>query len=122
MPTVYVSYRPTPNSRPPADLVEATVGKDRVSLVPVEIGNEKLNCIQAARKAGVLIPYYCWHPALTVVASCRMCLVEVGEMKDGVVTVPPRVVPGCQTPVKDNTVIISNSDRARYAQAQTLEG
>ena len=48
---------------------------------PVDIGNEKLNLIQAAEKGGVFIPHYCWHPALTVVASCRMCLVEVGERK-----------------------------------------
>ncbi len=29
---------------------------------PVDIGNERLNCIQAAEKAGVLIPSYCYHP------------------------------------------------------------
>ncbi len=23
------------------------------------------------------IPHYCWHPGLSVVASCRICLVEV---------------------------------------------
>src|SRR6516165_3743306 len=46
---------------------------------PVDIGTEKLNLIQAALKGGVFIPHYCWHPALTVVASCRMCLVAVGE-------------------------------------------
>ena len=51
---------------------------------PVEIGaSERLNCIQAAERVGVEIPHYCWHPSLSVVASCRMCLVEVGEMKDG---------------------------------------
>src|SRR5436305_4514716 len=89
---------------------------------PVDIGNEKLNLIQAAMKAGVFIPHYCWHPALTVVASCRMCLVEAGERKpDGAVTMQPRVVPGCQTPAKDGTVIVTNSDKARTAQAQTLE-
>jgi hypothetical protein len=48
----------------------------------VEIGaSERLNCIQAAAKVGVEIPAYCWHPALSVVASCRMCLVEVGDKK-----------------------------------------
>src|SRR5438874_12067011 len=89
---------------------------------PVDIGNEKLNLIQAALKAGVFIPHYCWHPGLTVVASCRMCLVEVGERKpDGTVTMQPRVVPGCQTPAKDGTVIVTKSDRARHAQEQTLE-
>ena len=90
---------------------------------PVDIGNEKLNLIQAAEKGGVFIPHYCWHPALTVVASCRMCLVEVGETKpDGTVAMQPKVVPGCQTPAKDGTVIVTNSKKAKAAQAQTLEG
>ncbi len=89
---------------------------------PVDIGNEKLNLIEAALKAGVFVPHYCWHPALTVVASCRMCLVEVGERKaDGTVAMQPRVVPGCQTPAKDGTVIVTNSPKARFAQQQTLE-
>ncbi|HTU91008.1 MAG TPA: molybdopterin-dependent oxidoreductase [Gemmataceae bacterium] len=89
---------------------------------PVDIGNEKLNLIQAAQKAGVLIPHYCWHPALTVVASCRMCLVEVGERKpDGGIAMQPKVVPGCQTPAKDGTVINTNTARAKDAQQQTLE-
>ena len=39
---------------------------------------ERLNGIQAAERAGVEIPHYCWHAGLTVVASCRMCLVESG--------------------------------------------
>ena len=90
---------------------------------PVDIGAEKLNLIQAAKKAGVFIPSYCWHEALTVVASCRMCLVEVGDKKpDGSVAMQPKVVPGCQTPAKDGTVIVTNSKKARDAQMQTLEG
>ncbi len=90
---------------------------------PVEIGaNERLNCIQAAQRAGVEIPHYCWHPALSVVASCRMCLVEVGDKKpDGTVAMQPKVVPGCQTPVKDGTVILSNSEKVKQAQQATLE-
>jgi NADH-quinone oxidoreductase subunit G len=89
---------------------------------PVDIGTAKLNLIQAAQRGGVVIPSYCWHPALSVVASCRMCLVEVGEKKpDGSVVMQPKVVPGCQTPAKDGTVIITNSARAKHAQQQTLE-
>jgi NADH-quinone oxidoreductase subunit G len=87
----------------------------------VDIGNERLNLIQAALRAGVFIPYYCWHPGLTVVASCRMCLVEAGEMKDGQAVMQPRVVPACQTPAKDGTVIVTNGPKARAAQKQTLE-
>src|SRR5436309_6928302 len=88
---------------------------------PVDIGTEKLNCIQAAQRGGVFVPYYCWHPALSVVASCRMCLVEVGEMKGGKPVLQPRVVPACQTPAKDGTVIVTDSDKAKFAQQQTLE-
>lgn len=89
---------------------------------PVDIGDEKLNLIQAALKGGVFIPHYCWHPALTVVASCRMCLVEVGEKKpDGSVQMQPKVVPACQTPAKDGTVVVTDSQKAKYAQEQTLE-
>ncbi len=89
---------------------------------PIDIGGDRLNLVQAAQRAGVHIPTYCWHPALTVVASCRMCLVEVGEKKpDGSVAMQPRVVPACQTPAKDGTVVITNSEKAKHAQQQTLE-
>ena len=88
----------------------------------VDIGNDRLNVIQAADRAGVFVPHYCWHPALSVVASCRMCLVEVGEMKDGKTVMQPKVVPGCQTPVKDGMVIVTDSPKAKNAQAATLEG
>src|SRR4051795_6034307 len=58
MPTVFVTYQPTPNSKPPATLVPAKIGGAEAQLIPVEIGGEKLNCIQAAGKAGVFIPHY----------------------------------------------------------------
>lgn len=82
----------------------------------------KDNCILAARKAGVEIPHYCWHESLSVVASCRMCLVEVGEKKpDGTVVMGPKLVPGCQTPIKEGTVIKTDSDKVKTAQQMTLE-
>ena len=91
--------------------------------IPVEIGpSETLNCIQAAQRAGVEIPSYCWHPEMSVVASCRMCLVEVGDKKpDGTIAMQGKLFPGCQTPVKDGTVIVSNSEKVKAAQKATLE-
>ena len=78
-----------------------------INEIPVEIGpSETLNCIQAAQRAGVEIPSYCWHPEMSVVASCRMCLVEVGDKKpDGTIAMQGKLFPGCQTPVKDGTVM-----------------
>jgi len=88
----------------------------------VDIGDKRLNLVQAAELAGVTIPHYCYHPALSVVASCRMCLVEVGEKKpDGTVVMQPRVIPACQTPAKDNTVVQTATAKSKSAQAQTLE-
>src|ERR1700733_4285211 len=120
MATVFVSVKPTSNGHAPANLIHAAIGKEAVPLLPVDIGNEKLNCIQAAEKAGVLVPHYCWHPALSVVASCRMCLVEVGELKDGKVLIPPKVFPGCQTPVKDGSVIVTGEYAKRDPNVKAL--
>lgn len=91
----------------------------------VEIGDdEKLNCIQAADRAGVEIPFYCWHPGLSVVASCRMCLIETGQKnkETGKIEMVPKLVPGCQTPVKDGTVIVTNSPKVKANQQFVQEG
>ena len=74
----------------------------------IEIGeDERLNGIEVARRAGVEIPHYCWHPGLSVVASCRMCLVETGrkDPESGEIKMVPKLVPGCQTPASDLSLI-----------------
>ena len=90
----------------------------------IEFGaDERLNCIQAARLAGKEIPHYCWHPGLSVVASCRMCLIETGQRdaETGKITMVPKLVPGCQTPVKDGTVIVTESDAVTESRARVEE-
>ena len=90
----------------------------------VEIGTgERLNGIQAAARAGVEVPHYCWHSGLTVVASCRMCLVETGkrDAATGKITMMPKLVPACQTPATDGTVFVTNSDQVKNARAMVEE-
>ncbi|MEZ6117415.1 MAG: 2Fe-2S iron-sulfur cluster-binding protein [Pirellulaceae bacterium] len=90
----------------------------------IEIGeDERLNGIQVARRAGVDVPHYCWHPGLSVVASCRMCLVETGrrDPATGEISMMPKVVPGCQTPATDNTVFVTDSDKVKAARAMVEE-
>ena len=84
---------------------------------------EKLNAIQAATLAGVDIPYYCWHPALSVVANCRMCEIEVGskDPKTGEIKMIPKLVPGCQTPAKDGTVLVTDSAKVKEHQRMIME-
>lgn len=92
--------------------------------VEIEIGaHERLNGIQAARRAGREIPHYCWHPGLTVVGSCRMCLVEVGsrDPQTGKISMLPKLVPACNTPAKDNTVFVTASEKIAHARAMVEE-
>ena len=67
MPTVYVSMKPSANGKSPSNLIHAPIGKETITLVPVEIGNEKLNCIQAAQKdqsSYYILGYYSSNDAL----------------------------------------------------------
>ena len=50
------------------------------------------NVIEAARLAGTEIPHYCYHPKLTIVGNCRMCLIEMGM---------PAVDPATKQPIID---------------------
>jgi len=42
-----------------------------------------LTVVDAARRAGIEIPVFCYHPKMEPVGMCRMCLVEIGRpMRD----------------------------------------
>src|SRR5437762_6912025 len=85
--------------------------------------DERLNGIQAAERAGIKVPFYCWHPGLSVVASCRMCLVESGtrNAETGAITMVPKLVPACQTPATDGAVFVTNSDKVKHSRAMVEE-
>jgi NADH-quinone oxidoreductase subunit G len=84
---------------------------------------EKLNAIQMAKRVGIDIPYYCWHPALSVVANCRMCEIETGskDPKTGEIKMVPKLVPACQTPAKDMTVLVTDSPKVKEHQRMIME-
>ena len=85
---------------------------------------ERLNGIQAAARVGIEIPHYCWHPGLSVVGSCRMCLVEYGTPRSrrrARSTMLPKLVPACQTPALDGTVFVTNSEKVARARAMVEE-
>lgn len=85
--------------------------------------HERLNGIEAARRVGIEIPHYCWHPGLSVVASCRMCLVETGSRhpQTGEIQMLPKLVPACQTPARDGTVFVTNSLKVKRSRALVEE-
>ncbi len=71
---------------PKPDLVTVTIdGKE----IAVPRGT---NVIEAARLVNVDVPHYCYHPKLTIVGNCRMCLIEMGM---------PAVDPATKAPIID---------------------
>jgi NADH-quinone oxidoreductase subunit G len=79
--------------------------------------------LQAALEAGWNIPHYCYHPGLSVVASCRLCLMEmkVPHPKTHELTWAPRLFPSCQTPVKDGLEVRFASDAVQSNTRHVME-
>jgi len=90
------------------------MAKVTIDGIEVEV-QDGINVIEAAKTADVHVPHFCYHPSLSIVGQCRMCLVEVEGM--------PKLQAGCATPVKDGMKIhVWNEkvDKARKGQMEFL--
>jgi len=74
------------------------------------IAKEGTLIIEAARRAGIEIPHFCYHPKLSIQGSCRMCLVEVEGR--------PKLVTSCTTPVEDKMVVRTGKTSKLVREAQ----
>jgi len=79
--------------------------------------------LQAALEAGWDVPHYCYHPGLSIVASCRLCLMEMKmpHPKTRELVWSPKLVPSCQTPVRDGMEVRFDSDLIRKNQQSCME-
>jgi NADH-quinone oxidoreductase subunit G len=65
------------------------VAKDENDLIDVQVDGawvkmpRGLNVVEVAHRVKKFIPHYCYHPKLSVVGNCRMCLFEMGTPKMG---------------------------------------
>jgi NADH-quinone oxidoreductase subunit G len=96
---------------------------------------EGTNIVDAAKKAGIDIPVFCYHPKMHPVGMCRMCLVEVGRPvidratgefvrnEDGSLKIQfnPKLETGCTTPVSEGMVVINTSDKVKRGRKDILE-
>jgi len=69
--------------------------------------------MDAAHKAGVYIPHFCYHKKLSIAANCRMCLVEIEKA--------PKPLPACATPVAEGMKVRTHSEMAVKAQKGVME-
>ena len=71
------------------------------------------NLIEVAKKVGINIPFFCYHPGLTVVAQCRMCTVEIDKMG--------KLQTACSTAATEGMVVKTKSERALQNQKSVME-
>ena len=69
--------------------------------------------IQAALNAGIEIPHFCYHPAMSVAGNCRICLVEIEKM--------PKLAIACATPATEGMVVHTKSEKTIHAQNAVME-
>ncbi|MDY0270540.1 NADH-quinone oxidoreductase subunit NuoG [Trichloromonas sp.] len=76
--------------------------------------SKKATILQAAQQAGIKIPVLCYAKKLFPYGACRICLVEVEQMKG-------RLIPSCTTPVTEGMVVTTMSPEIRKVRKTVLE-
>jgi NADH-quinone oxidoreductase subunit G len=69
--------------------------------------------IRAAAQVGINIPHFCYHPALSAPANCRMCLVEVEKAR--------KLEPACYLKCTDGMVVHTESEKVLAVRKSVLE-
>ncbi|MFQ5831008.1 MAG: molybdopterin-dependent oxidoreductase, partial [Candidatus Methylomirabilia bacterium] len=62
---------------------------------------EGTNLIEAARRLGIEVPHYCYHPGLSIAGQCRLCMVEIEKV--------PRPQIACNTAAADGMVVYTGT-------------
>ncbi|MFH1745595.1 MAG: 2Fe-2S iron-sulfur cluster-binding protein [Planctomycetota bacterium] len=81
------------------------------------------NVLQAALDAGFDVPHYCYHPGLKVVASCRLCLMQMKmpNPRTKELEWAPKLFPACHTRVRKGMEVRFDSDAVRDCRRHLME-
>jgi NADH-quinone oxidoreductase subunit G len=90
-----------------ADLVKLTIDGQQIEAAPGTL------VIDAAKKAGIEIPAFCYYEGLSLAAACRMCLVEVEKM--------PKMMTACTLPVAEGMVVRTDTPQVAQSRKYMLE-
>jgi NADH-quinone oxidoreductase subunit G len=69
--------------------------------------------LQAAIEAGISVPYYCYHPGISIDGSCRVCIVKIEKM--------PKLQTSCSTVCTEGMVVTTRDAETTAARAGVLE-
>ena len=110
-------------------LISLTIDGKQVSVA------EGTLIVDAAKKVGIDIPVFCYHPKMEPVGMCRMCLVEIGRPvidrasgqpvleEDGSPKIQfgAKLETACTTPVSEGMVVLGMSDKAKAGRKDIVE-
>jgi NADH-quinone oxidoreductase subunit G len=71
------------------------------------------NLIEAARRLGIEVPHYCYHPGLSIAGQCRLCMVDIDKT--------PRPTIACNTTAADGMVVHTETDRVKDTRRSIME-
>ena len=77
----------------------------------VSFADEK-NILAVIRKAGIILPTFCYYSDLSIYGACRMCVVE--DQWGGIIA-------SCSTPPKHQMEIRTNTPQLYYHRKRILE-
>lgn len=83
-----------------------------INNVPVQV-REGSTVLEAARSIGIKIPTLCHMKELSELGACRVCVVEVKDMRN--------LVAACEYPVYEGMEVYTNTQRVLNARKITLE-
>jgi len=95
--------------RPKEDLAQFTINDHTV------IGTREETILDVAKRYGIYIPTLCYHPTVSSLGACRICLVEVtfGKMT--------RLFPSCMYPVDDDIIVKTDTEKVLKSRRMILE-
>src|SRR5438477_9407411 len=69
--------------------------------------------LQAAIEHGISVPYYCYHPGISIDGSCRVCIVKIEKM--------PKLQTSCSTVCTEGMVVSTRTQEVIDARAGVFE-
>ena len=79
------------------------------------------NLLQACLSLGIDVPYFCYHPALGSVGSCRQCAVKQYQNKEDMEAGRGRLVMSCMVAPDDDMYISVTDDEAKAFRKSMVE-